>query len=68
MVRVVFYPPQRLAIDKNDPHMFASAHKDCNNSKNRYVNVLPCRPPPLLVSGSLPYLPLSPPPPFPLSS
>ncbi len=34
--------PQRLAVDKTDPHRFASASKDANKSKNRYVNVLPC--------------------------
>ena len=33
---------QRLAIDKNDPHRFASAGRDVNKSKNRYVNVLAC--------------------------
>ena len=33
---------QRLVIDKNDPHRFATANRDANKSKNRYVNVLPC--------------------------
>lgn len=33
---------QRLVINKNDPHRFATANRDANKSKNRYVNVLPC--------------------------
>jgi len=32
---------KRLVIDKNDPHRFATANRDANKSKNRYVNVLP---------------------------
>ena len=33
---------QRLAVDKSDTYRFASANKDVNKAKNRYVNVLPC--------------------------
>ena len=33
---------QRLAVDKSDAYRFASANKDVNKAKNRYVNVLPC--------------------------
>ena len=39
---VSFISPQRLVINKNDPHRFATANRDANKSKNRYVNVLPC--------------------------
>ena len=43
----LFYPSpttQRLALDRNDPNRFLTATKDANKSKNRYVNVLPCKP------------------------
>ena len=29
-------------MDKTDAYRFASANKDVNKAKNRYVNVLPC--------------------------
>ena len=32
-----------MALDRNDPNRFVTATKDANKSKNRYVNVLPCK-------------------------
>ena len=41
-VLISWLSPQRLAVDKSDAYHFASANKDVNKAKNRYVNVLPC--------------------------
>lgn len=34
---------QRLALERNDPHRWTTANKDANKTKNRFVNVLPCK-------------------------
>ena len=33
---------QRLAIDRTEPHRFASATKEANKGKNRFINIMPC--------------------------
>jgi hypothetical protein len=39
----VFVHVQRLALERNDPNRWMTASKDANKTKNRFVNVLPCK-------------------------
>ena len=34
---------KRVATDRTEPHRFASATRNVNKTKNRFVNIMPCK-------------------------
>lgn len=38
-----FFFLKRVATDRTEPHRFASATRNVNKTKNRFVNIMPCK-------------------------